>query len=404
MAAQLMPIEGIDNVSKDDALTTRTRDSVSYRARDIINFDVSPTGMLDLRKGERLVSETPFKNIWQSPLHKDVFGTLHNDLVKIDVSDWSYISLGVVGDKVNFEVVNNLVYVGTPQGLYSYNGKSLEPLTIDTPAPPILIVSDDGTLLKGQYTVAISLLRGQLESGLSNSVSVDIDADDTIERLYGGSFDVKLPYILDETITGIRIYVSDRDGTQLRFHSDVPANTTSLKVVSVDNISRVASNGHLSPMLSGDFMSYWQGRLITASRNIIRFSQPLAYHLHDERYDYVQMPQRVTFLIGLDTGLWVGQVDHVVYLSGKDIQSLDFNKKTAHAPVPKSAIEIDADSVGRDLSNTGEKVCVWLAENGYVVGTASGAIYETNAGRMKGISAKSGRSVRYDRRVITKVT
>lgn len=403
MSTQLMPIEGIDNVAKDDAMTTRTRDSVSYRARDIVNFDVSPTGKLELRKGARSVSSEPYKNVWQSPLHRDVFGTLNGVLVKIDVTDWSSKPLVTVGDNVTFEVINNKIYIGTPIGIYTYNGKDIQLLTIDTPSEPILI-STEGSLLKGRYTVAISHVRNGIESGLSPSVSIDVEGDNAIERLSGGAFEVKLPYVLDLTIDSTRIYVTDCNGTQLRLHSEIDADSYSLDVKSLNTLTRNATTEFLSPMLPGEMLSYWNGRLITATRNMIHFSQPLAYHLHDERYDYVQMPQRITFLIGLDEGLWVGQVDHVVYLSGKDIKSLDFNKKTAHTPVPFSAIEIDADSVGSDISVTGEKVCVWLAENGYVIGTASGSIFETHAGRIKGVSAKRGRSVRYDRRIITKVT
>ena len=127
----------------------------------------------------------------------------------------------------------------------------------------------------------------------------------------------------------------------------------------------------------------------------------MAYHLHDERHDFVLMPQRITFILPVDAGVWIGQVDHVVFLSGSQPNEMTFIKKTAHAPIPMSAIYVDADTVGGDISQGGGKTALWLSENGYVLGTSSGQIIELHGGTLKGITAKAGRSVRLDRRITT---
>ena len=41
---------------------------------------------------------------------------------------------------------------------------------------------------------------------------------------------------------------------------------------------------------------------------------------------------------------------------------------------------------------------VWLADNGFVVGTAGGQVYELHANKMKGISGLSGTTVGLDGR------
>lgn len=79
-------------------------------------------------------------------------------------------------------------------------------------------------------------------------------------------------------------------------------------------------------------------------------------------------------------------------------------RKTARAPVPGSAILVDADTLGGELSQGGGATAVWLAENGYVVGTATGQLVELHSGVMRGISAQSGTSVVLERRLITAVT
>ena len=116
------------------------------------------------------------------------------------------------------------------------------------------------------------------------------------------------------------------------------------------------------------------------------------------------MPQRITFILPVDGGIWVGQVTHVVFLTGNKPQDMSFQAKTTHAPVPDSAIEIDNNDIGSDISQGGNSTALWLAENGYILGTSSGQIIELQAGILKGITAKSGRSVRLGRRVTTIVT
>ena len=44
---------------------------------------------------------------------------------------------------------------------------------------------------------------------------------------------------------------------------------------------------------------------------------------------------------------------------------------------------------------------LWLAENGYCIGTPSGNLVEAHANTLKGITAKGGQSVRFDDRIVT---
>jgi hypothetical protein len=81
---KLLPIAGINNVSPDDALQ-RGGDALKLFVREALNVDISDTGRIALRKGASQVSPLPFKNIWQSPLHKDVFATLNHDLVLVNL-------------------------------------------------------------------------------------------------------------------------------------------------------------------------------------------------------------------------------------------------------------------------------------------------------------------------------
>lgn len=405
-ALKLFPIAGMNNVVADDGLQ-QGGDSPKLYLRDAVNIDITDTGRLKLRQGAACITPLSFKNIWQSPLHKDVFATLETDFVKLDPKTWQPVVLAKIGHtQLCYEVINNLVYIASELGLWIYDGKSVRSLTIDTPAMPMLSMqSSGGSLKSGTYSVAISWLRDQQESALSQVVT------NQIEPLSVGrpddhafaSMNIILPYCFDQSITRVRIYITDRNGGELLLHSDHPISTSSVTINSLD-LGMTARFKGLSPMPTGRYMKYWQGRLLTADKNILRFSEPMAYHLHDEKFGFVVLPQRITFILPVDGGIWVGQVTHVVFLTGNKPQDMFFQAKTTHAPVPDSAIEIDNNDIGSDISQGGNTTALWLAENGYILGTASGQIIELQAGILKGITAKSGRSVRLGRRVTTIVT
>lgn len=400
---KLFPIVGMNNVADDDALQ-QGGDAPKLFVKDAVNVDFTDSGKVQLRRGSTLVTTSNFKNLWQSPLHHDVFATLERQIVKVDPVTWGYEVLlsDIDTSIVCYEVVNNLVLISTANDVYSFNGSMLSPFTIDTPASPLAVANvEGGTLGAGDYIVAISYLRNGVESGLSENIQVSIQLDQTALT---GSISLTLPLCLDASISHVAVYMTTRNGGELRKFGTFRISTTQVLIDQCEKLGRAVQFTQLSPMPSGKFMKYWQGRLLVADKNIIRFSQALAYHLYDERHDFVMLPQRITFLVPVDSGIWVGQVDHVVFLSGTQPSELALIKKTAHAPIPLSAIEVDADTVGSDISQGGGKTALWLAENGYVLGTSAGQVVELHAGVLKGISAKAARSVRLGRRLISLVS
>lgn len=406
-AKKLFPIAGMNNVVADDGLQ-QGGDTPRLYLRDALNLDITNTGRIGLRKGAVQKTALNFKNIWQSPLHKDVFATLGEQLVKLDPITWQYEILEKVGNSILcYEVINNLIYIASDMGIWVYNGKYIQRLGIDTPAQPMMMLLTDGGSLKGgSYSIAISWLRGQQESGLSqiDSATIEVKSNTNNYDDAFASIQVNLPYCLDNSITDVRVYLTQRNGSELLHYADYPIGTNTININNLEQLGMSARFKGLSPMPPGKYMKYWQGRLITADKNILHFSEPLAYHLYDERFGFVMMPQRITFILPVDGGIWVGQVTHVVFLTGNKPQDMTFQAKTSHAPVPDSAIEIDNNDIGSDISQGGNSTALWLAENGYVIGTSGGQVIELQAGVLQGIVAKSGRSVRLSRRVTTIVT
>jgi len=391
----LMPLAGINNVAEDAALQ-RGGDAARLYVRDAVNVDLTPAGKAELRPGVRRVTDAPYRHLWQSPLHRDTFATLGDQWVRVDPATWSHEPLATLGEgPVSHVVLNNLVCVAGKAGIFTYDGATAQRLTLDTPAAPLVLVGE-GSLDAGAYGVAVAWLRGSLESAPSAITTVHVPAS--------GALEITLPLCLDTTVTGVRLYLTRPNGGELAREQDYALDAATIMVRVPPKLGAPAQFQHLSPMPTGLYLAYWRGRLLTAKANVLRFSEALAYHLHNERHGFVQMPQRITFVLPVDGGIWVGQVDHVAFLAGSSPDQLSMVRKTARAPVPGSAILVDSDTIGGELSQGGGATAIWLAENGYVAGTGSGQVVELQAGALRGIAGQSGTSVVLDRRLLTAVT
>ena len=385
-----MPCRGIDNTSEDAAMVQGGREPFVYM-RDVVNANVTPAGKLDMIVSGGKVTNSKYQNLWQSPLHKDVFAVIDGMWVKVNTGNWTHEELEVIGgssNTVSHTVLNNLVVVAGAQGLFTYDGQTCQPLTIDTPPSPFPATAiADHTRTR---SVAISWLRGDMESSLSSYVSM------------GESGDIALPMVIDPMVTGVNIYATNVGGTDMQLAGNMDRAATNFAITKDHKLGMAAQFAHLSPMPTGKYLCYWRGRLITATANVIRFSEPLAYHLHDERHGFIQTSQRVTFIQPVENGLWVGQSDHVIFIQGTSPDDMTVSIKSAQTPVPNSAIQINSDDIG-EASEGGSLVTVWLASNGYVAGSSGGHIIEYQAGRISNISAQSGTTVRFDRRLVTAV-
>lgn len=392
---KMMPLAGMNNAAEEAALM-RGGDAPMMYARDVVNIDVSPAGKAMLRGGVDRVSTLQIRELWQSPLHRESFGAVGNEWGKVGALSWSFDPLVSIGSgPVSHEVLNNLVCVAGDAGIFTYDGSAAQKLTIENPPAP-LVVTGAGSMVAGVYGVAVAWLRGSTESAPSSIAFRDVPDD--------GGVQVTPPMCLDDSVTGIRLYMTRQNGGELARAGDYPADSAAIDLPMLPQLGAPPQFLNKSPMPTGKYLKYWRGRLLTSRANVLRFSEPMAYHLHDERHGFVQMPQRITFVEPVDGGIWVGQVDHVAFLEGATPDELVMQRKTARAPVAGSSIQVLADTIGGELSQGGSATVLWLAENGYVAGTASGEVVEMQTGVMKGITAENGTSVVLDRRVITAVT
>lgn len=388
---KLFPLAGI-NTEQEDAALKVEGDFPRLFLRDAVNVDISPAGRPQMRQGARKVAGLALDNLWVSPLHGDVFATLGDQWVLVDPSDWTVRVLAEVGEgDISHLVLNNRVCVAAPAGIFVYDGQAASPLAISEPAAPWL-ETVEGSMAPGRYGFAVAWRRGDVESPCSGIAHAVVG--------YGEGVRLTLPACYDPLVTQVRIYMTRTDGGELLRVGDYPVATSSVALPTVPKAGAAPLFWHKSAMPSGRFLSYWRGRLLTARANVLRFSEPLAYHVHDERHGFVQMPQRITFVAPVEGGIWVGQVDHVAFLRGAELGGLELVPRSGRAPVPGSAIYLDADAAGQ-TDQGGMPVVVWLADNGYVLGTSEGQLIESRAGILAGITARQGSSVVLGDRLLT---
>ncbi len=387
----ISPLAGIDHTSiRDDALLPHGDERRTY-VRDALNVDISVAGRASMRPGLRQATATTYSDLWQSPSH-GLFGRLGGQWVKIDPANWGHAVLAEIGEAPLAHLqLNNRVVAAGRDGLFESDGTTARRMALDVPAPPI-VTSGSGSLPEGAYGVAVAWLRGAQESPTSSITHAHVPA--------AGSLEVILPLVTDPTVTGARMYLTRTNGGELLRGEDFPPGTSSVSLPVLPGLGATAQFHGAGAMPTGKFLSYWRGRLLVAQGNVLRFSQALAYHVHDARHDFIQLPQRVTFVAPLDGGIWVGQSDHVLFLAGNSPGELDISIKGGRRPVPGSAVILSAENSG---DTGGDQSVAWLAENGYVTGTTNGAIIEHHAGRLSRISGDSGASVMFAKRLLTSV-
>lgn len=394
----LLPLAGINNAADDESLFVGG-ESPRLFVRDAKNVDISKSGRVDLMGGSRLLLEQPLKNIWQSPIHKDVFGRVGDKLVRVVTTEgpqWKTEELATIGSgDLSFCLLNNLVCVAGDNGIYTYNGQEAQRLTIDTPPAPFLTGLKAGSMANNYLGLAVSWLKGSTEGPLS-AVAMKDEGD--------GSVQVTMPLCMDDSITSVRLYATTHSGGVLYRYATYDISETQVTIPYVNNVGEEAKFKNLSPMPTGQNLSYWKGRLITSRGNTLRFSEAMAYHLHDERHGFIQFPQRITFLIPVEGGIWVGQVDHVIFVRGASLEELTIEHKKSQPPIQNSAMLVDASVVGAELSQGGEACALWLGANGYVIGTSAGQVVELHQGVMKDIAANNGNSVVLAGRAYTTLT
>ena len=142
---------------------------------------------------------------------------------------------------------------------------------------------------------------------------------------------------------------------------------------------RIASQGDaddvdesLIPLPGGHLVEYWNGRLVVARGSALLFSEPLRYGAHNPLKGYYQLEARPTWMAALETGIYVGLKNRVVFLSGRSPYDLGVTT-VASRSAPGMGLVVSSALIGDDRIQS-PRVAVFFTEKGFTIGTPDGMV------------------------------
>lgn len=393
------PTTGIDNVSDEFSLPPGA-------VKDAVNVVIDRDGGVERRDGRDIALSGAFHSMWTDRSGR-TYGVRSGVICRFELSGTSVsytpietspsVPLTASGP-VRFDEHNGNIIACSRDGLYEIElDDTAEAISVPRPPAPACVASLAGGLYAGRYGVAVSWVRVFEEGPLSPTWFVDVGD--------GGGITVSLP--LDDPVgaDSIRIYRTGPNGDVLMRAQDAPASMSSY-AIGAQGLGRAATNQHLEPTPGGEIVRHWRGRLLVASGRVLRATQPMRYGLTDPRTDWVQFPSRIDIMVAVEGGVYVGTSDGVVFLDGQTPSEWKQVRKSARRALRGSDLLVRADLLGGEESSD-RWVAVWLAENGFVVGTPDGRLIEQQAKRIRlpdsETAAGVAAAVVHDRQIIASI-
>jgi len=225
-------------------------------------------------------------------------------------------------------------------------------------------VASGGSLPAGRYQFAMTFLRNdEQESGASVAGVVDVVA--------GGIAFTSLPVSSDPDVYAKVLYVTKQGGDTF-YRAAVLPNSTLVAVVEREPVGiATLITQHLRPAPAGQCLGYHAGSALVASGSRIYPSQPFAPELFDLRRA-MPMPDRVSMIAPVKSGVFVGTGTSIVWLAGADFKALDYRKVAAYGVIPGTLAYCDASVIG-DGSRKGV-AAMWASTRGLCVGFDDGSL------------------------------
>jgi hypothetical protein len=366
---------GMDNVAMETALSPKAM-------RDIVNFDVSNTGILECRAGaRRLTTKDKCHSLW-SPRSKN-FGLFVDDLSLKKLTPIVGGALSTSTVLADLQTNDPLKYYEYAGDVYFTNGKDLGVVTSSgahrlgvAPAlfPPTLD-SVTGGLPPGKYACAFSYITSTgEESALSPAAFWDV-AD--------GGVLVNLPWEFPDRASAVRVYATLTNGDLLYMYQEVPIGTQSVRVQQLPD-GKLTSTQFLSQMVGGSDVSVYNGRVYVSRGDVLWASDPFNFGLVDMGSGFVSFGAEILFHEPVVDGIYVGTAAGVFFLAGGGPKDFKQSLVTT-APVMNDSISLpgafmaELNTEGRPDPNIGADVAVWLGAHGFIIGYPSGAVKEVQS-------------------------
>jgi hypothetical protein len=394
--AKLGPwLVGIDHLSPDTDLPKGA-------VRDALNSYFDSSGNIWRKPGRTSVLEAPrMHSLWTSRALGVSFCMQGTTLNRVQIVDGALQLTALAtlrsADPVSYDDLNNEVVFGNLKSLGVISSALVvRPLGLDTPQGFLAVGDSVGGLTSGRYAVAMSFLRGNEESGLSDLQVVHLQSD-------GG---IRLSSIPQASgISGVRIYRSGANGDQLYRAIDLPTGMTDA-LIGAGQLGRMADTQFLTRMNPGSIVRHWRGRLLIAKGKSLSFSEPMRFGLRSPTEGFIQEGAEITMVQPVEGGVWVSTTSEVVFYSGDSPKTWNRRRLGVKPAIPGTgSLVFSSELSGQEFLSlpNGGYVAMWLNEQGFCIGTQEGSCIQPQSKRIRVSSVGVGTLAVFDRQVIAAI-
>lgn len=309
---------GINNINNPKRLK-------SGELVDAINVDIT---------NELTVKSRPtWKNIKTYNRPHSLFSSVQNlfliendNLIKLDKNlNQSIIDDGYNGLTTSFVKYNNQILICNNGFIKRYKNNKIYNLTPELYVNNFNVnIGSNGNFPKGRYSVAITYVHDDgLEGSTGNPIVLTLQDNEMITLS-------NLNETNDFNVNRIRVYVSKQNSTEMYFYGEyeLDINTIDLHYNQM-SFGRRLEKINLDTISKGDFITTYNGLLLTSFENRVYVSLPNSFFMDYDNYSgYYEFDSNITMLStldGVDGGIYVSDEDNCYFLSG-DIKSLSRTK------------------------------------------------------------------------------
>ena len=338
------------------------------------DVNIGRTGEVSRRGGFTEVSDQCHKNLWQA--NGFMLATCGAALTAIHPNGARHIIHPALGhDRVWYcnlpdgrtTYTNGLIH-GVTDGLTNQERSITPPDSLGAPGMAF------GQLDPGQYRYHLTFRRADgVESSAASSEPILVNQGGL--RLDG------LPVRIGHSL---QVYLSGKDGEGAYLAGEATTGSFEWGGKNSDLVLPCRTIG-ATPFPVGTITAFWRGRVLVAQGDVLWASRPMAPQLADWR-DFKPMGARITAVVPVDDGIYVGTDADLVYLGGSTWDQLTYNA-TQRGPV---VLGSGVPAPGEDLKlgdGTGSRnamVCIAGGEivagfNGGQTAGLTGDRYKTTA-------------------------
>ena len=247
---------------------------------------------------------------------------------------------------------------------------------MEIPKNPML-TETVGDLRPGRYHVATTFVReDKQESGSGVASVIDIST--------GGIVISNIGVSTDPAVNAVDIYVTEPNSEILWRAGTVQNGTTSITVRTPVKTTFPLLTQHMVPPPPGHLLAHHNGRIYIAYDNIVWYTEHHRPELINLDDNFIPMEKRVTFLAGVNDGIWIGTQDRIVFIQGDppQIDKHNYMIKAKYGCIENTQIAVEGEKLGGEEPIAG---MAWIitTEEGIHIATEGGFLKNVTEGRVK---------------------